>query len=71
MRELFQALSLLEARLLEQYGVSLNEAMVLCSISGETVAAGAIVEAHRAHPVARFKGNQSGRKKRNACTHLE
>ena len=27
MRELFQALSL-EARLLEQYGVSLNEAMV-------------------------------------------
>lgn len=44
MRELFQTLSLLEARLLEQYGVSLNEAMVLCSVGSETVTAGTIVE---------------------------
>ncbi len=44
MRELFQALSLLEVQLLDQYGVSLNEAMVLCSVGGETVTAGTIVK---------------------------
>ena len=35
MRELFKALSELETRLMEQYGVSLNEAMALCCIGGE------------------------------------
>lgn len=44
MRDLFLALSQLEARLLEAYGLTLNEAMVMCSIAGETVAAGTIVE---------------------------
>ena len=36
MRELFKALSELETRLMEQYGVSLNEAMALCCIGGDT-----------------------------------
>lgn len=44
MRELFQALSSLESSLQELYGLSLNEAMVLCSIGQETVTAGTIVE---------------------------
>lgn len=44
MRELFQALSSLEASLLDLYGISLNEAMVLCSVGNETVTAGMIVE---------------------------
>mgnify|MGYP000787535028 FL=1 len=43
MRELFQALSLLESRLQESHGISLNEAVVLCSISGESVTASTIV----------------------------
>lgn len=44
MRELFQALSSLESSLQELYGISLNEAMVLCSVGHETVTAGTIVE---------------------------
>lgn len=44
MRELFKALSELEACLTEAHGVSLNEAMVLCSVGDETVTASAIVE---------------------------
>lgn len=44
MRELFQALSSLESSLQELYGLSLNEAMVLCCIGQETVTAGTIVE---------------------------
>lgn len=44
MRELFRALSDLEAHLLQAHGVSLNEAMVLCAIGGERVAASTIVE---------------------------
>lgn len=44
MRELFQALSSLESSLQERYGLSLNEAMVLCSVGHETVTAGTIVE---------------------------
>ena len=39
MRELLKALSELETQLINTYGISLNEAMVLCSIGGETVAA--------------------------------
>lgn len=42
MRELFLALSELEDRLVQAYGVSLNEAMVLCGIGHETVTASAI-----------------------------
>ena len=37
MRELFQALSELESRLMQSHGVSLNEAMVLCAIGTERV----------------------------------
>ena len=44
MRELFEALSVLESGLLETHGVSLNEAMVLCSIGKETVTASVVVE---------------------------
>lgn len=44
MRELFQALSSLESSLQERYGLSLNEAMVLCSVGHETATAGTIVE---------------------------
>lgn len=44
MRELFKALSSLESDLEAKYGVSLNEAMVLCSIGKETVTAGTIGE---------------------------
>lgn len=44
MRELFRALSELESRLLQVYGVSLNEAMVLCAIGRDRVAASTIVE---------------------------
>ena len=44
MRELFEALSVLESGLLEAHGVSLNEAMVLCSIGQEKVIASTIVE---------------------------
>ena len=44
MRELLKALSELETQLINTYGISLNEAMVLCSIGKETVTAGTIVE---------------------------
>ena len=42
MRELFKALSELETRLMEQYGVSLNEA--ICCIGGDTLTASVISE---------------------------
>ena len=44
MRELFRALSELESRLMQSHGVSLNEAMVLCAIGKERVAASTILE---------------------------
>ena len=44
MRELFMALSELEASLIDTHGISLNEAMVLCSVGNETVAANTIVK---------------------------
>ena len=44
MRELFKALSDLEADLIANYQVTLNEAMALCSIGQETVTASIIVE---------------------------
>ena len=44
MRELFKALSELEANLIEQHGVSLNEAMALCCIGGDRLTASAISE---------------------------
>ena len=44
MRDLYCSLALLETRLSETYGLSLNEAMVLCSIGEETVMAGVVVE---------------------------
>lgn len=43
MRDLFAAFSQLEACLEKNYGVTLNEAMVLCSVGNETVAAGTII----------------------------
>ena len=42
MRDLMKALSELETQLEEAYGVTLNEAMVLCSVGSETVSAGDI-----------------------------
>ena len=44
MRELFLALSSLESSLMELHGVSLNEAMVLCSIGDDTITAKMIIE---------------------------
>ena len=44
MRDLVRALSQLETQLEENYGVTLNEAMVLCSVGDETVTAGVIVD---------------------------
>lgn len=44
MRELFKALSDLEAQLMERYGVSLNEAMALCCIGEDTLTASVISE---------------------------
>ena len=44
MRELFEALSSLESGLMAAYGISLNEAMVLCSIGKETITASTVVE---------------------------
>lgn len=44
MRDLFRALSELETQLVEQYGVSLNEAMALCCIGGDTLTASVISE---------------------------
>ena len=40
MRDLMQALAGIENNLMEVHGVSLNEAMVLCSIGTDTVTAG-------------------------------
>ena len=42
MRDLMKALAELEHQLEEAHGVTLNEAMVLCSIGNETVSAGTI-----------------------------
>ena len=42
MRDLMRALSELEIQLVDNYGVTLNEAMVLCSVGGDTVSAGDI-----------------------------
>ena len=76
MRELLKALSELENQLVTTYGISMHEAMVLCSIGGETVAAGTIVERTGMTPshasktisliekkemVARFLGKQDKR----------
>lgn len=44
MRELFKALSELEADLIASYQVTMNEAMALCSIGQETVTASVISE---------------------------
>lgn len=44
MRDLFRALSVFEERLTQAYGVSLNEAMVMCSIGKEYIAASTISE---------------------------
>lgn len=44
MRELMVALSEFENKLADAYGVSLNEAMVLCALSGECVTASVVVE---------------------------
>ncbi len=44
MRDLLLAFSQLESQLVEEHGVSLKEAMVLCSIGQETVTASMIVE---------------------------
>ena len=44
MRELFEALSILESGLIDDHGVTLNEAMVLCSIGRETAMASRVVE---------------------------
>lgn len=49
MRDLYRSLALLETRLSETYGLSLNEAMVLCSIGEETVMAGVVVELSLIH----------------------
>ncbi len=43
MRDLVRALSGLESQLEETYGVTLNEAMVLCSVGEDTVSAGNII----------------------------
>ena len=40
MRDLMRALSELETRLEETYGITLNEAMVLCAVGKEIVSAG-------------------------------
>ena len=42
MRDLMKALSELEAQLEAAYGITLNEAMVLCSVGDEMVSAGDI-----------------------------
>ena len=65
MRELLKALSELETQLINTYGISLNEAMVLCSIGGETVTAGTIVERTGMTPSHASKTISLNRKKRN------
>lgn len=42
MRDLMKALSDLETQLITTYGITLNEAMVLCSVGNNTVSAGDI-----------------------------
>ena len=42
MRDLMKALSDLENQLITTYGITLNEAMVLCSVGNDTVSAGDI-----------------------------
>ena len=44
MRELTEALSSLESYLMDSYEVTLNEAMVLCSVGKDTISASLIVE---------------------------
>ena len=44
MRELLQTLTMLEEQLTENYGLKLNEAMVLCSVGNDTVSASTIAE---------------------------
>lgn len=44
MRDLFRSLAELENNLITLHGVTLNEAMVLCSIGKETVTASMVVE---------------------------
>mgnify|MGYP002957135030 CR=1 FL=1 len=44
MRDLYRSLALLETRLSETYGLSLNEAMALCCIGGDRLTASAISE---------------------------
>lgn len=44
MRDLFLSLSQLENNLIEAYGVTLNEAMLLCAIGDESVSAKTIIE---------------------------
>ena len=65
MRELLKALSELETQLINTYGISLNEAMVLCSIGGETVTAGMIVERTGMTPSHASKTISLIEKKRN------
>ena len=65
MRELLKALSELETQLINTYGISLNEAMVLCSIGKETVTAGTIVERTGMTPSQCIEDHQPDRKKRN------
>lgn len=45
MRELNKALAALEESLVEMYGLSLNEAMVMCSMCGGKLSAGEISQA--------------------------
>ena len=43
MRDLMKALTDLENQLIATYGITLNEAMVLCSVGNDTVSAGDII----------------------------
>ena len=63
MKELFQALTVLENRLIDNYGVTLNEAMVLCSVGSETVSAGTIAECTGLAPSHLSKVIRSAEKK--------
>ena len=61
MRELFKALSELETRLMEQYGVSLNEAMALCCIGGDTLTAKVIRSIEEKELIVRNLGDKDKR----------
>ena len=65
MRELLKALSELETQLINTYGISLNEAMVLCSIGKETVTAGTIVERTGMTPSHRSEERRVGKECRS------